>query len=199
MADPVAGPAYLDAAAVRSGLTMGQAIEAVGPALAAAVRGEIDQPPRLLLDGGRVLVMAATHGGTGDTVVKTVSVSLDHGGAAPAIVGTVLWFDVSAAWRDEAGPAEACEEVRRIMAQQYAPHRLSTAYRDGPAIAGKTGTFHGGIRNEVGVVDFGDGDRYAVAVFLRQHEYDLRDGAADSVIGEVARLAIDHLRAEGVA
>ncbi|SEE89079.1 ornithine cyclodeaminase family protein [Jiangella alba] len=92
MTDP-AGPAYLDPAAVRAALTMGQAVEALGPALAAVVRGELDQPPRLVLDGGRVLVMAATHGGTGDTVVKTVSVSLDHGGRAPAIAGTVLWLD----------------------------------------------------------------------------------------------------------
>lgn len=126
--------------------------------------------------------------------------------ASPSIAGTTgnvttprdMTTLVSAIWRDEAGPAEACEEARRIMGQQYAPHRLSTAYRDGPAISGKTGTFHGGIRNEVGVVDFGDGERYAVAVFLRQHEYDLRDGKADAVIGEVARLAIEHLRA-GVA
>lgn len=92
MADP-AGPAYLDPAAVRAALTMGQAVEALGPALAAVLRGELDQPPRLVLDGGRVLVMAATHAGTGDTVVKTVSVSLDHGGATPAIAGTVLWLD----------------------------------------------------------------------------------------------------------
>ena len=97
-------------------------------------------------------------------------------------------------WTDQAGPADACAEVRRIMAQQFAPHRLSTAYRDGPLIAGKTGTLWGGVRNEVGVVDFRDGNRFAVAVFLRQHDYDLRYGAADAVIGEVARLAIDHLR-----
>ena len=99
-------------------------------------------------------------------------------------------------WTDAAGPAEACAEVRHVMTRQFAPHRLSTAYPDGPMIAGKTGTFWGGIRNEVGVVDFRDGDRFAVAVFVRQHGYDLRDAKADAVIGEVARLAIDHLRGE---
>ena len=61
-------------------------------------------------------------------------------------------------------------------------------------ISGKTGTFHGGIKNEVGVVDFGEGDAYAVAVFVRQHDVDLRDSAADAVIGTVARIAIDDLR-----
>ena len=101
---------------------------------------------------------------------------------------------LSMIWRDEAGPPEACEEVRRIMRLQYAPHRLSTAYRDGPDIAGKTGTFYGGIRNEIGIVDFGDDERYAVAVYLRQWEPDLRDGRADAAIGAVARLAVDHLR-----
>jgi beta-lactamase class A len=98
-------------------------------------------------------------------------------------------------WTDKAGPAESCAEVRRIMAQQFAPHRLSTAYLDGPSIAGKTGTLWGGVRNEVGVFDFHNGERYAVAVFLRQHDHALRNGAADAVIGEVARLGIDHLRA----
>ncbi|TDE13994.1 ornithine cyclodeaminase family protein [Jiangella asiatica] len=93
MPDTVASTRHLDPPAVRAGLSMGEAVDALGPALAAATRGEIDQPPRLVLDDGRVLVMAATHGGTGDTVVKTVSVTLEHGGAAPAIVGIVLWLD----------------------------------------------------------------------------------------------------------
>lgn len=104
---------------------------------------------------------------------------------------------LSLVWRDEAGPAEACAEVRRVMALQFAPHRLATAYRDGPTIAGKTGTFYGGVRNEVGVIDFGDGEQYAVAVFLRQRGTDLRDGRADTAIGTAARLLVDHLR--GVA
>ena len=97
-------------------------------------------------------------------------------------------------WTDTAGPAAACDHVRTVMSHQFAPHRLSTSYKDGPLISGKTGTFWGGIRNEVGVVDFRDGERFAVAVFLRQEGYDLRDAGADAVIGEVARLAIDHLR-----
>lgn len=102
---------------------------------------------------------------------------------------------VSLIWRDEAGPAVACAEVRRIMVQQCAPHRLSAAYPDGPLIAGKTGTFWGGIRNEVGVVEFAPDERYAVAVFLRQDGYSLRDSRADAAIGAVARIGIDHLRA----
>ncbi len=98
-------------------------------------------------------------------------------------------------WADEAGPAEACEEVRRVLLRQYAPHRLSTAYNDGPSIAGKTGTFTGGVRNEVGVFDFGDGERYAVAIYLRQNGTELRDSRADRALGKIARTAVDHLRA----
>jgi beta-lactamase class A len=125
--------------------------------------------------------------------------------ASPALAGrtgnTTTARDMttllSMIWRDEAGPAEACAQVRRVMQAQFAPHRLSTAYRDGPVIAGKTGTFFGGVRNEVGVVDFGGGERFAVAVFLRQRHNDLRDGRADAAIGAAARLMVDHLR--GVA
>jgi beta-lactamase class A len=97
-------------------------------------------------------------------------------------------------WRDEAGPAQACAEVRRVMGLQHAPHRLSTAYGDGPVISGKTGTLVGGVRNEVGVIDFGDGEQYAVAVFLRGRSHERRDAAADRAIGAVARIVVDGLR-----
>ncbi|NYH82002.1 serine hydrolase [Actinopolymorpha cephalotaxi] len=101
---------------------------------------------------------------------------------------------LSAVWRDEAGPPEACSEVRRVMGHQFAPHRLSTAYPNGPSVSGKTGTLFGGIRSEVGVVDFGGGEAYAVAVYLRGHRVARRDPDADRAIGRVARLAIDAIR-----
>jgi ornithine cyclodeaminase len=88
-----AGPVHLGPAAVRAAVSLLDAIDAVGEALAAAARGEVEQPPRLVLDDGRVLVMAATHVASGHTVVKTVSVSLHRNGSAPAINGTVLWLD----------------------------------------------------------------------------------------------------------
>lgn len=106
---------------------------------------------------------------------------------------------LSLIWRDEAGSPEACAEVRRIMAQQYAPHRLSTAYNDGPSIAGKTGTFWGGIANEVGVIDFGGSEAYAIAVFLRNRDFGMRNGRGNHAIGQVARVVIDQLRLAGGA
>ncbi|MER5985135.1 serine hydrolase [Streptomyces sp. NPDC001787] len=96
-------------------------------------------------------------------------------------------------WRDEAGPAQACAEVRSVMAQQIWPHRLGSAFDDSYRLAGKTGTLPG-WRNEAGVIEGPDGGRWAVAVFTRSDTPDLRNPRADRVIGQVARLAVDELR-----
>lgn len=97
-------------------------------------------------------------------------------------------------WRDEAGPPEACAEVRRIMALQVWPHRLRSGFPDGVKVAGKTGTLPF-IRNEAGLVEYPDGGRYAVAVFLRLAVADWTMPDADRAIGTAARLAVEHLRA----
>ncbi|MFD0888065.1 serine hydrolase [Streptosporangium algeriense] len=97
-------------------------------------------------------------------------------------------------WRDEAGPAGACAEARRIMGNQIWPHRLSSAFGDEVRISGKTGTLWG-VRNEAGVLEYPDGRRYAAAVFLRTGSFGLRLPKADAAIGRAARVAIDHLRA----
>ena len=98
-------------------------------------------------------------------------------------------------WRDEAAPASACAEVRRILAQQVWPHRLAAGFPE-PDIrtAGKTGTI-GVVRNEVGVVEYPDGARYAVAVFARSRSAEFKQPAVDAVIGAAARAAVDLLRA----
>lgn len=96
-------------------------------------------------------------------------------------------------WRDEAGPAEACAEVRDVMARQIWPHRLASGFGDEYRVAGKTGTLPG-WRNEAGVVEHPDGGRYAVAVFTRAPVPVMRDPAADRVIGTSARIAVDALR-----
>lgn len=98
-------------------------------------------------------------------------------------------------WTDDAGPPDACTEVRRIMGLQVWPHRLSSAFGDGIKVSGKTGTLIG-IRNEVGVVEYPDGGRYAAAVFVTTEELAWHQPQADGVIGTVARLAIDDLRGE---
>ncbi|GAA1028816.1 MULTISPECIES: serine hydrolase [Amycolatopsis] len=109
--------------------------------------------------------------------------------STPREITTLL----DAIWTDRAGEPEACERVRTIMAQQIWPHRLSSGFPSGVAIAAKTGTLPG-IRNEAGVVTLGDGRRFAVAVFTRAHSLEDRLPAVDASIGAAARLAIDHLQ-----
>ena len=100
---------------------------------------------------------------------------------------------LSLIWTDAAGPAEACAEVRRIMAAQVWPHRLRSGFPDGVAVAAKTGTLPG-IRNEAGVITFPDGGRFAVAVFTRADAYDYQQPAMDAAIGQAARIAVNALR-----
>jgi beta-lactamase class A len=97
-------------------------------------------------------------------------------------------------WRDEAGPAEACAEVRAVMGRQVWPHRLASGFGEEVKVSGKTGTLWG-VRNEAGVVEYPDGARYAVGVFLRTAHLGLRHPAADAAIGRAARAAVDRLRA----
>jgi beta-lactamase class A len=100
---------------------------------------------------------------------------------------------LSMIWRNEAGPRDAMAEVRRILAAQVWPHRLQAGFEDGIAVAGKTGTLLI-VRNEVGVVEYPDGGRYAVAVFLRTRRGEPRQLASDLAIGALARAAVDELR-----
>ncbi|MFS8097215.1 class A beta-lactamase-related serine hydrolase [Lentzea alba] len=100
---------------------------------------------------------------------------------------------LEAIWTDRAAEPEACEQVRKIMAQQIWPHRLSSGFPAGVQVAAKTGTLPG-VRNEAGVVTYPDGRSYAVAVFTRAKSLDLRQPAVDAVIGRAGRLAVDHLR-----
>ena len=98
-------------------------------------------------------------------------------------------------WTDEAAPADACAETRRILGLQVWPHRLAAGFADDDEVktSGKTGTLPT-IRNEVGVVEYPDGGRYAVAVFTRSSSLAMKNPAADAVIGRAARLAVDILR-----
>ncbi len=111
--------------------------------------------------------------------------------STPREITTLL----DAVWTDRAGDPAACARVRTIMAQQIWPHRISSGFPAGVAIAAKTGTLPA-VRNEAGVVTHVDGRRYAVAVFTRADSLADRLPAVDAAIGEAARLAVDHLRAQ---
>jgi beta-lactamase class A len=100
---------------------------------------------------------------------------------------------LTAIWRDRAGPADACAEVRELMSHQLSTHRLIAAFDDDVRVAAKNGSLWG-VLNEAAVVEYPDGGRYAVAVFLRTPDLGGRNPAADAAIGRAARTAVDHLR-----
>jgi beta-lactamase class A len=98
-------------------------------------------------------------------------------------------------WRDRAAPADECAQMRRLLGLQVWPHRLASGFPyDDVVVSGKTGTLPT-IRNEVGVIEYPDGRRYAVAVFTRAHSPVAVSPMADAAIGTTARLAVQELRA----
>ncbi|MFC7307192.1 serine hydrolase [Streptomyces monticola] len=100
-----------------------------------------------------------------------------------------------AVWRDEACTAEHGAAIRRLLGLQVWPHRLASGFPfDDVHVAGKTGSLPT-VRNEVGVVEYPDGGRYAIAVFTRAASTAATLPPADAVIGTAARIAVDALRA----
>ncbi len=104
---------------------------------------------------------------------------------------------LTALWRDEACPPGV---RRRRAPRQWASRSGRTAWPRGSPfddvhVAGKTGSLPT-LRNEIGVVEYPDGGRYAVAVFTRTAHTAAVLPAADAVIGTAARIAVmDALRA----
>jgi beta-lactamase class A len=97
-------------------------------------------------------------------------------------------------WTDRAASPESCALGRSILLQQVWPHRLASGFPEDEVVTGgKTGTL-ARVRNEVGCVCLPDGRTYAVATFTTARSAASKNPAADAVIGEVARLAVDDLR-----
>ncbi|MHC5264315.1 serine hydrolase [Streptomyces sp. UC4497] len=104
---------------------------------------------------------------------------------------------LAAIWRDTATTPEHDAAIRRLMSLQVWPHRLASGFPfDDVHVAGKTGSLPT-LRGEVGVVEYPDGGRYAVAVFTRTVRTSAILPAADAVIGTAARIAVDALRDNG--
>ncbi|GAA4729224.1 serine hydrolase [Phytohabitans rumicis] len=101
---------------------------------------------------------------------------------------------LSRIWRADGLPADACAEIRHQLGLQVWPQRLTSGFpRDDVKVSGKTGTVPF-VFNEAGVVEYPDGGRYAVGVFLRLPRMTFRDPVADAAIGAAARVAVDSLR-----
>jgi beta-lactamase class A len=97
-------------------------------------------------------------------------------------------------WRDRAASPEACAEMRRVLRLQVCRHRLASGFPEaGVRVAGKTGTLLN-LRHEAGVVEWPDGDRYAVVVFTQSARVMAEATAVDAAIGRAARMAVDRLR-----
>jgi beta-lactamase class A len=99
---------------------------------------------------------------------------------------------LSLIWRDEAGPAAACAQVRELMGRQAAWHRLAAAFDEDVSVTATAGTVLG-VRSEIGVIAYPDGRRYAAAVFTDGPLG--RRADIDAVIGRAARHAVEQLRA----
>ena len=100
---------------------------------------------------------------------------------------------LAALWNEEGLPAAACTEARRILGLQVWPHRLRRGFSDEVSVSGKTGTLPF-IRNESGVVEFPEGDRCAVAVFLRTPSPLSINPRFDDAIADLAAAAVADLR-----
>jgi beta-lactamase class A len=101
---------------------------------------------------------------------------------------------LAAIWRDEAASPASCAEMRRALGLQVWPHRLSSGFPyDDVRVSGKTGSLPT-LRHEIGVVEYPDGGRYAVAVLTRSALPAPTQPLADAAIGTVARMAVEHLR-----
>ncbi|MEU8076443.1 serine hydrolase [Catellatospora citrea] len=98
-------------------------------------------------------------------------------------------------WRDEAGSAQACADVRALMFRQLFWTRLAAAFPPGVRVAGKTGTLPG-LHMEAGVVEYPGGGRYAVAVFAKTERLSMPRLELDLALGRAAKLAVDELRGE---
>jgi beta-lactamase class A len=111
--------------------------------------------------------------------------------ATPRDLTTLL----RAIWRDEAATPESCAAMRHMLGLQIWPHRLASGFPyDDIRVSGKTGTLPT-MRHEIGVVEYPDGGRYAVAVLTQSASPAATQPAVDAAIGSVGRLAVETLRA----
>ena len=79
------------------------------------------------------------------------------------------------------------------MARQLTRHRIASAFRTPVRVAAKSGGLAGVVRNEIGVITYPDGRRYAAAVFTRCLPGS-DDAAINAAIGAATVRGIEALR-----
>lgn len=86
----------VSAAALRRLVPMGDAISAIRQVFVEVDGGNIEQPPRLVVRDGRLIVMPAGDRGKQGDAVKIVTVTPENAdGGAQTVQGLVLWFDAN--------------------------------------------------------------------------------------------------------
>ncbi|WP_377273487.1 serine hydrolase [Peterkaempfera sp. SMS 1(5)a] len=133
---------------------------------------------------------ALTHIADNDATIPTgVYNPLSKASSTPADMARLL----HAIWTDQAASAEGCAFMRDVMGREVWGHRLASGFpHDDVKVSGKTGTF-GAMRHEAGVVELADGSTYTAVVFTHAARADRKLPRADTVIGKVARAAIEEL------
>lgn len=101
-----------------------------------------------------------------------------------------------AIWADEAAAPESCARLRRILRQQLTRDRLASGFAPPVSVAAKSGGLLGVIRNESGVVEYPDGDRYFVSVFTRRLSASVVPAEVNACIGRAAAVAVEMLRSD---
>lgn len=103
---------------------------------------------------------------------------------------------LSSIWTDRAAGADACRQVRTIMAGQLSGKpRFATAVAPDWQLAAKSGSLYGLVRNEIGVLTAPDGRAYAVAVLTRTKSAQPGRSPVDGLIGRAAWAAVRSLAA----
>ncbi|WP_340644160.1 serine hydrolase [Phenylobacterium sp.] len=155
-----------------------------------AVELEFRNYAELLAAQSGKLGPAAQAGGTDPARIAAVS-ALDpaRGSRTTARDMTTL---LAAIWNDTAAMPQACAMLREVMDQQVT-RRLEAAVPDGGALAAKSGGLFGRVRNEVGVITWPDGARYAVAVFTQAHKPFTGAAAINRQMARAVKSGIDAL------
>ena len=119
-------------------------------------------------------------------------------GSSPSTTAQDMAHLLRMVWRNEAGPAQACELLRAAMGKQNLIRGIATGFGEDVRVAAKSGGggVGGLVTNDVGVVQLPDRRRYAIAVFTRAIVPGRTERApAMAAIGAAARLAVDYLGA----
>jgi beta-lactamase class A len=114
--------------------------------------------------------------------------------AASVSTGRDLTRLLAAIWHGQATSPGQAEFIRTVMAQQVWTQRLAAAFPfDDVVVAGKTGSF-ASLRHEVGVVEYPNGETYAIAVLTQSDRPRWILPGAEAAIAQAAKLAVAALR-----